>query len=239
MYNLMKRLLLFIWIASPLFADQAKANNLQIVPSYITPLIRTPQPPLVQRKILVVLDPGHGGSNIGTQTKSKPRYQEKSLNLVTAKFVQTYLQQLGFQVMMTRNEDRFLSLNERAEFANENKAILFVSIHYNSAPSPEAEGIEVFFYQSNANKTRSHTSKKLAQSILKHTLSLTQAKSRGVKHGDYAVIRKTDMPAVLVEGGFFTNPAEMEKLKDPAYIKKLAWGIASGINDFAALTKLN
>ena len=104
------------------------------------------------QNFLIVLDPGHGGHDIGTQSISKPRYQEKSLNLVTAQFVKGFLQQLGYQVFMTREDDTFVSLDKRAQLANEKKPTLFVSIHYNSAPSAEAQGIEVFFYQSKDKK---------------------------------------------------------------------------------------
>ncbi len=196
-----------------------------------------PTPPLLIKKQMIVLDPGHGGHDAGTQSISKPRYQEKSLNLVTAKFVRSFLQQLGYQVLMTREDDTFIALDKRAEFANENKPALFVSIHYNSAPSAEAEGVEVFFYQSKENKERTQKSKRLAQIVLKNILEQTKAKSRGVKAGNYAVIRETNMPAVLVEGGFVTNEAELQNLKDPTYLKRIAWGIARGVDDYLNRTR--
>lgn len=190
------------------------------------------KPPLIAKKLFIVLDPGHGGHDIGTQSISKPRYQEKSLNLVTANFVKGYLEQLGYQVVMTRTKDKFISLEKRAQIANEEKPDIFVSIHYNSAPSAEAKGIEVFFYQSKENKNRTTKSKKLAQVVLKNIIKHTKAQNRGTKHGNYAVIRETNMPAVLIEGGFVTNEEELNNLKDPAYLKKLAWGITQGINEY-------
>lgn len=192
------------------------------------------QPPLLVQNFLIVIDPGHGGHDTGTQSISKPRYQEKSLNLVTAQYVRAFLLQLGYQVFMTREDDIFVSLEKRAQLANEKKPTLFVSIHYNSAPSAEAQGIEVFFYQSKDKKERTSKSKHLAHAILKHVLHHTEAKSRGVKQANYAVIRETNMPGVLVEGGFVTNEAEMQKLKDPTYLKKLAWGIVRGIEEYAS-----
>lgn len=186
--------------------------------------------PLV--KPLVILDPGHGGRDVGTQSISKPRYQEKHLNLTTAQFVKTFLLQQGYQVWMTREEDVFVSLEKRATLANQRNPVIFVSIHYNSAPSAEANGIEVFYYQSKENKERTDKSKRLAQIILKNALSQTRANSRGIKAGNYAVIRETTMPAVLIEGGFVTNEAELQKLKDPLYLKKIAWGITQGINEY-------
>jgi len=192
----------------------------------------TVKPPLLMLKSFIIIDPGHGGHDVGTQSTGKPRYQEKSLNLVTAQFVKSYLQQMGYRVLMTREDDRFISLEKRTKMANEQKPVLFVSIHYNSAPSAEAQGIEVFYYQSQENKMRTNKSKKLAQAILQYTLIETHAKSRGVKQGNFAVIRETNMPAILIEGGFLTNESEMQKIKDPAYLKKMAKGIVEGINEY-------
>lgn len=195
------------------------------------------KPPLLVQNFFILLDPGHGGHDAGTQSISKPRYQEKSLNLVTAQFVKTYLKQLGYQVLMTREDDTFVSLDKRAQMANERKPTLFVSIHYNSAPSAQAQGVEVFFYQSKEKKERTIQSKHLAQAILKHVVAQTEAKSRGAKQANYAVIRETHMPAVLIEGGFVTNEAELKNLKDPLYLKRLAWGIVCGIEEY--LSKLH
>lgn len=192
----------------------------------------TIKPPLFVQNLLIVIDPGHGGHDVGTQSIAKPRYQEKSLNLVTAKFIREYLQQLGYQVLMTREKDKFISLEKRSQIANESKPVLFVSIHYNSAPSAKACGVEVFFYQSQAAKGRAAKSKLLAQAVLKHVLAETHAKSRGVKAGDFLVIRQTEMPAILVEGGFVTNEEELENLKDPNYLKRLAWGVVQGIEEY-------
>jgi len=190
------------------------------------------RPPMLNQKATIIVDPGHGGHDVGTQSVTKPRYQEKSLNLVTSRYLRDYLQYLGYTVILTRDEDIFVSLDQRASFANAQKPDVFVSIHYNSAPSAEAEGVEVFFYLSKDNKIRSQKSKKLALAVLNHVIAESSAKSRGVKHGNYAVIRETNMPAILLEGGFVTNAEEMQRLKDPNYLKMLAWGIAQGIDDF-------
>jgi N-acetylmuramoyl-L-alanine amidase len=72
----------------------------------------------------------------------------------------------------------------------------------------------------------------LAQTVLDHVIESTAAKSRGVKHGNFLVIRETEMPAILVEGGFLTNTSEMDRIKDPSYLKKLALGIAKGIQTY-------
>lgn len=186
----------------------------------------------------IVLDAGHGGEDFGTHSVGQPIYQEKYLNLSTTQLVKNFLQQFGYKVIMTRSDDTFIPLDQRAIFANEQNPKLFVSIHYNSAPSADAEGIEVFYYKDDDDKTRVTQSKALAAAVLKRTLDNTKAKSRGVKHGNYAVIRQTNMPAVLIEGGFLTNKEEMEKIKDGAYMKSLALGIAQGIQDYISTEHL-
>ncbi len=190
------------------------------------------RPPMIKQKAVIFVDPGHGGHDVGTQSMTKPRYQEKSLNLVTARYLRDYLQYLGYSVILSRDEDSFVSLEQRSSFANAQKPDVFVSIHYNSAPSAEAEGVEIFFFLSKDNKVRTQKSKKLAQLVLNRVITQSSAKSRGIKHGNYAVIRETDMPAILVEGGFVSNAEEMQRLKDPNYLKTIAWGVAQGVDDF-------
>jgi N-acetylmuramoyl-L-alanine amidase len=194
--------------------------------------ITSTKPPLLIEKGFIILDPGHGGHDAGTQSVSTPRYQEKSLNLMTATFAKEYLQHLGFRVVLTRQDDKYVSLDRRAQFANEQAPDLFISIHYNSAPSTAAKGIEVFYYQPRKNKKNMLYSHLLAESILKNTVMHTHAAVRGIKNGNFAVIRETNMPSILIEGGFLTNEAELEHLKDPIYLKKLAWGIAKGVEEY-------
>lgn len=199
-----------------------------------TPEEKPLSPPVKQiaKGQLIVIDAGHGGEDRGTISLSTPKYQEKSLTLATAKLLQGYLKQMGYKTLMTRSDDTFIPLSNRAGIANDAKSTLFVSVHYNSAPSREASGIEVYYYKSSTDKERTTESKALASNVLNEVLEYTKAKSRGVKQGDYAVIRETNMPAILVEGGFLTNDDEMNKIKDPSYIKRLAYGIARGIDSY-------
>lgn len=189
------------------------------------------------QKGLIVIDPGHGGEDYGTHSTKGSKYQEKSLNLATAMLVREYLQKMGYQIEMTRSSDNFIALDKRASMANDLKPKLFVSVHYNSAPSKEAEGIEVYYFKAKEDPTRSDQSRNLASAVLEGVIKNTAAKSRGVKHGNYAVIRETKMPAILIEGGFLTNESEAVKIKNPTYMKQLAWGIAQGVNNY--LTKGN
>ncbi len=242
--NHMKNAIFSFFCFLVLICECSCARNLpKVYPSVsnVSPIIayevHTPAPPmslsptaaLPRMGPLIVIDPGHGGKDFGTEAPTATIFKEKNLNLITAKILDGYLKQMGFRTILTRTNDTFISLDARANLANESHADLFVSLHYNSAPSSQAEGIEVFFYRTDGDKERVASSKKLAESILRYVIDLTEAKSRGVKHGDLAVIRKTKMPAILVEGGFMTNHQEMIKLGDPSYIKSIAWGIARGI----------
>ncbi len=205
-------------------------------PVYYSEPVREAPPVRYQpvQKTVILIDPGHGGEDEGTKSLSKPVYSEKSFNLITAKFLSSYLKQMGYQPVLTRTDDTFISLKGRFEGANNMKPALFVSVHYNAAPAPEANGVEVFYYRQEDNPSRTQSSKKLAQSVLAEVIAATGAKSRNVKHGDYAVIRETEMPAILIEGGFLSNEEELQKIKDPNYLKKVAWGIAQGIDKYLA-----
>lgn len=211
----------------------------QVVTVYEPEVVQEPiyEPYVPPRQVgqLIVLDPGHGGKDLGAHSLTAPRYQEKLLALSTARLVKNYLEELGHTVMMTRSEDVFIPLETRASFANQLAPAIFVSIHYNSAENTSAEGIEIFYYKGKNDSERTQSSQLLAQTILDQMLKSTGAKSRGVKSQNFSVIRNTKMPAVLIEGGFLTNADERQRVKNATYLKKLAWGIAQGIDKYLNL----
>jgi N-acetylmuramoyl-L-alanine amidase len=179
-------------------------------------------------KPLIVIDAGHGGTDEGAKVNT---FMEKKIALTTALLTKKHLEELGYRVIMTRSRDVFLPLPRRVSIANKTKGSLFVSVHFNSSPSVEAQGIEIFYYDSK-ELWRTRASKRLAGCILNDVLGQTEAISRGIKQGNFHVIRETDMPAVLVEGGFITNREERAKLRDRAYLDRLAVGIAQGIDKY-------
>jgi N-acetylmuramoyl-L-alanine amidase len=196
-----------------------------VIPKYIAK-------PKQMREEVVIIDPGHGGQDMGTHSEKGVKYQEKSLTLATSLMLRDYLEKMGYRTYLTRTDDSFIALEKRSSIANDKSPTLFVSVHFNSAPSKEAEGIEVFYYKSEENKSRSKDSKVLAENILRYVLKSTDAKSRGVRHGNFAVIRETKMPAILIEGGFLTNDQELQKIQNASYLKKIAWGIAQGVDAY-------
>ncbi len=209
---------LFLWI--PLTAAP---------PAKVYKPLRTYKISLPQHaKPLIILDPGHGGDDEGAKIHS---FMEKRLTLLTTLCAKKYLEEMGYRVIVTRSKDVFIPLHRRVSIANKTKAVLFASIHYNSSPSPDAHGIEVF-YHSSSDLKRQKGSRKLASSVLSELLTCTNAHSRGVKSGNFHVIRETSMPAILVEGGFMTNREERNHLRDKKYLEKIAKGIAQGIDKY-------
>ena len=179
---------------------------------------------------LIALDPGHGGKHLGARSE-RHSFEEKQFTLPTAFKVKRRLEALGYRVMMTRTRDVFVSLEDRAQRANKAKADLFVSIHYNSAPGkPEIHGIEVYYFGFKDNRYQS--GRALAKQALDHLLKSTKAHSRGTKPCQFMVLKRTAMPAILVEGGFLTNPEERRLIKRDCYLDKIAAGIANGVHAY-------
>lgn len=198
-------------------------------PSKVVPVNKSTKPPQKTHKgALIVLDPGHGGFDMGAEAGGA---QEKMLTLTTAILLKKHLSAKGYRVILTRSKDVFVSLSKRSTIANSTKSTLFVSVHYNAHVQTDPSGIEVYYYREGSS-SRSIASKKLAQSVLSNMITLTGAESRGVKHGNLHVIRETEMPAILVEGGFITNPKERNKLKEKEYLDQIALGIAEGIDKY-------
>lgn len=174
---------------------------------------------------VVVLDAGHGGDDPGATVGET---YEKDINLAVTLLVQEQLKtQENVVVKMTRTEDVFLSLSDRAIYANDIKADLFISIHANALENNEEfSGIFTFYHP------EKRSSKKPAKIIQEAIFNETGAEDRGVRSENYAVLRETKMPAVLVETGFMTCPEELALLVDGDYQKQLAKGIAQGILEY-------
>lgn len=184
-------------------------------------------------KATVVIDAGHGGKDSGAVGVDGTR--EKELALDTARRVESLLTERGYQVIMTRSRDEYIQLANRAKIANTANADIFLSIHFNSAGSDKAKGIEVLYASENnvSRKKEAGDQRRLADEVLKCILKETGLNNRGIKNRpELAVLRLTDMNAALVEGGFMSNPDEMDTIKTDAYLDKLARGIVNGIVNF-------
>lgn len=181
--------------------------------------------------ITVFLDPGHGGESKGTLSHSK-RLQEKTLTLETAKRVERLLAAKGYRVFMSRRKDVFVSLPERVQMAAKRQSHIFVSIHYNFTKNTEITGAEIFYFHNPKQPTRENLSRALATSILKKLTEKLPTVSRGVKAGNFCVIREASMPSVLIEAAFLSNPKDERLLRDVRYRNKIAEAIADGIDEY-------
>lgn len=176
---------------------------------------------------LIVIDAGHGDEDPGSTISN---VNEKDLNLEIALKLKSALEAEGYDVMMTRSDDTYLTLTERAEFANEVEADLFISIHQNSyIEDSSVSGIEVYYNES----TKTEADEELAQLIQTGLVDATGARDRGIRaYDELAVTRKTEMPACLVELGYMTNQSELALLQSDDYQYKLITGMVNGINQF-------
>ena len=179
-------------------------------------------------RVLVVIDPGHGGKDPGAV--GLRGLQEKNVILPISLDVSRLLQQRGVQVKLTRNADYFVSLRGRTQMANRARANIFVSIHANAVGGRRSHinGMEVFYYGN----------RDLAAAIHRSILRSINVGDRGVKRGRFYVLRKSRMPASLVEVGFVTGARDNPNLSNPAYRRRMAQAIAQGILDYIRQKRL-
>ncbi|WP_170287523.1 N-acetylmuramoyl-L-alanine amidase [Aquibacillus halophilus] len=196
-----------------------------------------------KRAPTVFLDPGHGGRDPGAVAGG---YNEKDLNLPVSKKVKSLLVARGYTVHMSRENDTYLSLYERAEMANELELDIFVSIHANSTgtASTSVHGVESFYYRVNPdhppkiNHTMHDDPDRMTKSVvltnLVHDSMLrnTGAYNRRLDGQAFAVLRETVVPATLIEMGYINNSSDRQKLITNSYQDKLAKSIADGIDDY-------
>lgn len=196
------------------------------------PMKRTAVKQCPPRARLIVIDAGHGGEDTGARRNTPPRLVEKNLTLLTAKSTADRLQTLGYRVLLTRSGDVTVPLLDRVRFADKKRADIFVSIHYNTCPKPEVQGIELYFFKNKTSNQRQKLSEVLGKCILDGVVQTTKSPARGVRHGNFCVIRETKMPAVLVECGYLTSQQEAIRISKQRYIQRIAQGIASGIDSY-------
>lgn len=173
---------------------------------------------------IVVIDPGHGGKDPGAISVSG-RY-EKDLNWETALKVVALLEnEPNLSVKLTRNDDTYVALNDRVEFANNLNADLYLSIHANALPGrPEINGTETYYTRAD--------SLEFANLVHKQLLSATGFTDRRVRYNDFRVTKYTTMPAALIEVGYLTNSVEEKTMYDPDFQQKVAEGIATAIKEY-------
>ncbi|WP_339319917.1 N-acetylmuramoyl-L-alanine amidase [Paenibacillus sp. FSL R10-2734] len=175
---------------------------------------------------LVVLDAGHGAKDSGAVGVTG-KY-EKNFNLaIVLKTAELLKKENNIDVVLTRSNDTFLELKERAAMANNLKADIFISVHANSSASSSASGTETY-YQREASKS-------LAKVMHKYLVQATGLSDRGVRYGNFHVIRETKMPAVLLEVGYLSSKKDEALLFSEASQNKVAASIVSGIKEYLGI----
>ena len=219
------------------------------VSKIIEPVLRPSRISRPEKVETVVLDPGHGGSDQGA---SSSWGSEKFFTLDVALAARRELIRAGYRVEMTRATDTAVSLEDRVKFANRFSRAVFVSIHFNSAAG--GAGVETFAlapegvtsnmfseHHVSASDVARHAGNAqderniaLTASIHATVLSRLAAFDRGVKHARFHVLRDIKIPAVLVEGGFISNPVEGERIATSYYRQRLGAAIAQGVQNYNA-----
>ncbi len=183
--------------------------------------------PTVQRgRFFIVLDPGHGGPDSGAVGINGLRETDVVLDI--SKTVERYLGAKGVKVLMTRSVEKDVTLNERVVMANKSNADAFVSIHANATRGfrTDVSGIESYFFTG-------FYGKKLAAKIQDELLYVSPGSpDRGVRQSRFFVIRKTNMPAALIEVGFLTGKYDSKFLAQESHRTKVAFAIAKGILNY-------
>ena len=199
-------------------------------------------------KNVVFLDPGHGGRDPGAVYNG---LREKDLNMSIYRKLRSELEKLGYTVLTSRDSDVYVDyVTERSEMVNKTDADVFISIHFNATGVPGANrsGVETYIYEpdedikprinkvAHDDPTRLSESKRLADNIHNSVVSVAGANDRGVHGSNYAVLRETVKPAVLIELGYMDSP-EYKKISDDKYQNKLVEGIVTGLRNFYKTTK--
>lgn len=169
----------------------------------------------------VVIDAGHGGSDYGAIRDS---VNEKDITLDVAKRLKTLLQKQGYNVIMTRDTDKYLSLQERCDITEAAHPDIFISVHVNSSVKPEITGVETHYYH--------QESLSLAQTVHASIASNINSNNRGLFKSKFYVINHTTVPAILCEIGFISNDAERGQLNSDKRKQDTAKAIMEGVNNY-------
>jgi N-acetylmuramoyl-L-alanine amidase len=207
----------------------------------------------VRTNRIIVIDPGHGGEDSGTKSVLGSRY-EKEFTLDWARRLEALLTAKGWDVYLTRANDSELPLSNRVAIAEQRKADLFVSLHFNSAaPDSEQAGLETYCLTPAGmpsslirgfdddlrlvfpNNSFDGQNLQLACGVHRALLRVNGNHDRGVRRARFpAVLRGQQRPAILIEGGYLSNPKEARLIAEPSYRQKLAQAVASGIEEVAS-----
>lgn len=189
----------------------------------------------VDFKLLIYLDAGHGGKDGGAAANG---IKEKDIVLELCKRIKSGLEQYeNTKVLMSRETDIYLTLDERTQKANAANADVFVSVHINSAAATAARGFESYIFPNSGSATSAFQNVMHAE-IVKQISGYSGFDDRGKKTANFAVLRQSKMKAILTENLFISNPADAALLKQSSYLDKLAAGHINGLAAFLGLKRI-
>jgi len=242
-------------------ADRLYLSELDLR-TLVRPLLNPSRSP-AKNTLTICLDPGHGGRDTGKRVGSGFfAHNEKTYTLALALVLKEELEKLGFNVILTRTKDVYVPLPTRPAMANARGADLFVSLHFNAFPAdpasvagPETYCItpvgakssndhgddeELYAVSGTASSVANKNEDKsllLAYEMEKSLVQNLRAQDRSVRRARYAVLRDARMPAILIEGGYMTNPTEGRKIYTSAYRQQMADAITKGILTYLRITQ--
>ncbi len=228
--------------SAPLPSNGVSVARIPAKPLTMPTPSQRPQERIANAKLKIVLDPGHGGWDMGTI--GNRGLMEKDLALDVAHRLSLLLKKNpDYDVVLTRDDDSYVALEQRASAANAAGADLFISIHGNYSSRSHARGVETFYPSAAgadaAVTARSENSRKLAgflQAFLHHEEESSNPglPDRGVKPANYAVLRSTAMPAALAEVSFVSSPNDEKQLIQSSYRQQLAEALYKGISSYVS-----
>ena len=244
------------WLSFPIIhqGDQLLVSRFDLAKT-LDPALRPAVIPEVKPFRTIVLDAGHGGTDRGA--KSVTGF-EKDYTLDVVRDLKKQLETAGFRVRLTRDDDAFISLEQRAEQANQENDAIFVSVHFNhsvGAGAVNANGIEVYAMTPRGAPSTQDTVPMLdvlkdlpANAVDNASLALATAvhhsllghiphTDRGVKRARFVVLKMCKLPSVLIEGGFLSNPNESQQINDAKWRHQLAESIVTGLQAYQQLAE--
>jgi len=181
---------------------------------------------------LIVIDPGHGGKDPGSQgiRDGVELLNEKDINLDVATRLNRMLRAAGANTYMLREDDTYISLYGRPEMANTANGDLYIAIHNNSSDNYSANGTEVYYYSKPNESDFGISSSELAAIAQAELITSLGTKDRGAKSQPaYAVLNKTLMPAIIIEGAFISNTEDLKYMLTDEYKQRYAYAAAKAI----------
>jgi N-acetylmuramoyl-L-alanine amidase len=243
---------LHVFLSEPIAGDHGRFFvSRSDVDELIRPILFSHSAPSPGRVRTIVVDAGHGGNDHGNENR-RLHLQEKVFTLDVAQRLARRLKAAGFKVVMTRNRDRRVELEDRVALARRVHADLFVSVHFNSFTQPGVAGAETYVltpdrafstpaqeHDTSMRTTKfpgnafDHWNAVLGYKVHRKLVDALHTEDRGLKRYRYYVLRMSPCPAVLVEAAFLSNTAEGLKVKNASYRQRIADAIAAGVKAYA------